>query len=786
MNRRTFTVFAESTARSPAVPATSTSTALYTPPSAPTATARIGAPGSPYQPMRPTTPERGPGQAKEPKRSSWLSRSFGSFSTPSDRSPNKLRKRRPDKPPDTPPPPPPPSPSVEDGSTASRKKQRRSISVWLAARDANDAVASNPTKTTSEATLPGPVDKGGPAERDEGSQTVVAASSQAPVPKPKPRIMLNDPNKPYLYPTPSTLHTRAQSPDRIPLPEEFRRVSTPQASRSSLTLHHWMQNSAAVSDSDFIPVLPEIDESADNSNWQKPWTSADERSPGPNVPLPLFARLQARQEPERGDLGQLRRSAARRGKQQAESSGTASQRHSAVDSLAGNRPAQGWRQVNYGSAEGGNPQEVLGGFAAGRPSSRFLVSTSGQGPRYYEFPIPQLQSEVGYQRRYPGPTRQSTPHHLPHQRGPAATSAWQRHDRAASREARIAKSQALARERENYIPYRPPPVMVREPVTLADPVLDRYRGQIVDFHADQSGGPQTESHEGAEGSSMDDARSFENGNAVTETTRLPGAVGASESATGKACDVDERTAQARASSERDILPRLRRCRSAPAKIDSEGVKQRIKSLVLADQHQSVQDQAPRKTLLQSGEPVLEIVSNDLVAIWSTRPVFTSESEDPEGNDPRGIKARHACEVEDAISKLPEMRMEYRSSSQKIVLAAVDGQERERTSSEYSVTHASVSSRSFKDGVGVVVVEEGGSSPTEVEGDVGVVDDISAVPDVVAAKASSSTKPATGAAEQGQRTARGSLWERRIGARLIGSPVTQLFDMLRNPYWDHHW
>ncbi|KAK0932937.1 hypothetical protein LTR29_015469 [Friedmanniomyces endolithicus] len=789
MNTRTVTVFVRSTAISPAVPATSTSAALYPPPVVPTTTATINAPRSPYQPMRPTTPEGGPSQAKERRKSSWLGRPFEFFSTPQNRSPNKLRKRRPDQPPGSPLPSPSPSPSMKNEATASRKKKRRSISVWLQdpfhrdSRNANGAVASGPPKETSTATLPGPARKGGPGKRDEVSQTVAAASSQAPVPKPKPRIMLNDPTKPYLYPTPSTLHTRAQSPDRIPLPEEFRRVSALEASRSSLSLHHWMQNSAAVSYSDFIPVLPEIDESTNNSTWQRPWTSEAERSPVPNTPLPLVARLQARSEPERGDLGHLRRSAARRGKQQAESSNAAWQRHSSVDALASNGPAQNWRRVDYGDAEHGNPQRAFTGFAVGRPSFRFLVNTSGEGPQYYEFPIPRLQPEQGLGReQFPGPQPQPVPHHRPHQRGPAATSAWQRAELHARREASMEKSEALARERENYVPYRPPPVMVREPVMLADPISASDWAPKEAVRADQSDDSRMESHGDREHKSMDEQDTQRV--AAAETIKVPDAVGGSDA--GKARNIDERTSGAKASSSRDFTPRIGRSRSAPAKIALHAGGQSINVQALPDHRQSFLHQAPPKTLLQISEPVPDNVSNDSSAMWSTPPKSASKPEHLALDDPRDIMVRHAREVEDASDNLLEMTEEYRSSSQRIVLAAAEGRTRKRTSSEYSFTHSSDFSRSSIREDGVDAREERDNVPPEIDGYGGVVADIRTVPDVVVAEDSSPMQPANGAADQGQGIARSSLWERRTGTRLTGSPVTQLFDMLRNPYWDHHW
>ncbi|KAK0879291.1 hypothetical protein LTR91_024270 [Friedmanniomyces endolithicus] len=783
MNTRTVTVFVRSTAISPAVPATSASAALYPPPVVPTTTATINAPRSPYQPMRPTTPEGGPSQAKERRKSSWLGRPFEFFSTPQNRSPNKLRKRRPDKPPGSPLPSPSPSPSMKNEATANQKKKRRSISVWLQdpfhrdSRNANGAVASGPPKETSTATLPGPARKGGPGKRDEVSQTVAAAPSQAPVPKPKPRIMLNDPTKPYLYPTPSTIHTRAQSPDRIPLPEEVRRLSTPQVSRSGLTLHHWMQNSAAVSYSDFIPVLPDIDGSTDHSDWGKPWTSAGEQSTGLSTPLPLFARLQARREPERGDLGQLRRSAARRGQQRSERSGTASQRDSSVDALAGNGPAQNWRRVDYGNAEDGNPQQAFTGFAVGRPSSRFLVNTSGEGPQYYEFPIPRLQPRQKLERdRYSEPQPQPVPYPRPHQRGPAATSARQRAELHARRKASMEKSEALARERENYIPYRPPPVMLKEPVTLADPVSASDWAPREAVHADQSDDPRMGSHGDEEIKSIDEENTQRV--AAAETTKVPEAVGDSDA--GKARNIDERTGGAKASSSKDFTPRLGRSRSAPAKIALHAGGQSINVQALPDHHLGVLHQAPPQTLLKSSEPV------PLAAVWSTPPISASKPEHPELDDPRGIIVRHAREVEDVISNLPEMTEEYRSSSQRIALATAEGRTRKRTSSEYSFTHSSDFSRSSSREDGVDAQEASDNVPPEIEEYGGVVDNTRPLPDVVVVKESSSTKPANGAAGQGQRITHSSLWERRTGTRLTGSPVTQLFDMLRNPYWDHHW
>ncbi|KAK1824005.1 hypothetical protein LTR12_001538 [Friedmanniomyces endolithicus] len=711
--------------------------------------------------MRPTTPEGGPGKAKERRRSSWLGRTSGFFSTPPNRSPNKLRKQRPDKPPDTPPP--PPSPSVEDGSTASRKKKRRSVSVWLhdpfnrVARDANGAVASGPRKETRIAMLPGPVHQGGQGE----SRAVAAASlpdEQAPVPKPKPRIMLNDPTKPYPYPPPPTLNTRAPSPDPTPLPEE---------------------NSAAVSDSDFIPVLPEIDESTDNSDWRRPWTSTAERSPGPNTPLPLFSRLQARREPERGDLGMLRRSAARRGERRVENSGTAWQRHSSADALAGNGPAQDWGRVDYGNAEDGDPQNVFGGFAAGRPSSQFLVNTSGEGPRYYEIPIPRLQPEQGLERdQFPEPQPQPVPHHLTHQRGPAATSARQRAELHASRKASMTKSEALARERENYIPYRPPPVMVREPVTLADPISASDWAPREAVHADQSNDFRMGSHGDEEDKSREE-HNLQYGVAAAEISKVPNAIGAAEA--GKVQNIDERNEGANASSSRNFTLGLGRSRSAPARLD----QRIINDQAAPDHDQDVLQKGASETPLRSREPVPDNVSNEPTAISSTPPISASKPEHPALDHPRGIMVRHAREVEDASDNLPEMTEEYRSSSQRIVLAAAEGRTRKRTSSEYSFTHSSDFSRSSSREDGVEAGKEGSSVPAEVEVDFGLVEGIRAVPDVVVAKHSSSIKPASGAADQGRQIAPGSLWERRTGTRLQGSPITQLFDMLRNPYWDHH-
>ncbi|KAK0327300.1 hypothetical protein LTR82_002063 [Friedmanniomyces endolithicus] len=663
---------------------------------------------------------------------------------------------------------------MKNEATASRKKKRRSISAWLQdpfhrdSRNANGAVASGLPKETSTATLPGPARKGGPAP------------SQAPVLKPKPRIMLNDPTKPYLYPTPSTIHTRAQSPDRIPLPEEFGRVSAPQASRSSL---HWMQDSAAVSYSDFIPVLPEIDESTNNSTWKRPWTTEAERSPVPNTPLPLFARLQARSEPERGDLGQLRRSAARRGKQQAESSNAAWQRHSSVDALASNGPAQDWRRVDYGDAEHGKPQRAFTGFAVGRPSSRFLVNTSGEGPQNYEFPIPRLQPEQGLERdRFSEPQPQPVPHPRPHQREPAATSARQRAELHASRKASMGKSEAMARERENYIPCRPPPVMLKEPVTLADPISASDWAPREAVHADQSDDPRMGSHGDGENKPMD--KDSTQRVVAAETTKVPDAVG--DSVAGKARNIDERTGGAKASSSRDFTPRLGRSGSAPAKIALHAGGQSINVQALPDHHKSILHQAPPKTLLPASEPFPDNVSNDLSAMWSTPPKSASKPEHPALDDPRDIMVRHARQVEDASDNLPEMTEEYRSSSQRIVLAAAEGRARRKPSSEYSFTHSSDFTRSSSREDGLDAQEERDNVPPEIDEYGGVVADIRAVPDVVVAEDSSPMQPANGAADQGQRIARSSLWEQRTGTRLTGSPVTHLFDMLRNPYWDHHW
>ncbi|KAK0776191.1 hypothetical protein LTR91_016491 [Friedmanniomyces endolithicus] len=669
--------------------------------------------------MRPTTAEGDPSQARERRRSSWLGRTSEFFSTPPNRSPNKLRKRRSDKPPDTPPP--PPSPSVEHGSTASRKKKRRSISIWLhdpfnrTSPDASDAVASTSRKETPKATLPGPVQKMGPGEREDGSQTVGISPSpneQAPVPKPKPRIMLNDPTKPYPYPSPPTLYTRAPSPDPPRISDELRRISAPQASRSSLTLHHWMQNSAAVSYSDFIPVLPGIDESTDNSDQRRPWASAAERSPGPNIPLPLFERLQARREPERGGLGQLRRSAARRGQQRSERSGTGSQRDSSVDALVGSGPAQYWRRVDYGNAEDGNPQKAFAGFAAGRPSSRFLVNTSGEGPRYYEFPISRLQPEQGLQRdQFPEPQPQPVQHHLPHQQGPAATSARQRAELNASRKASMTKSEALARERENYIPYRPTPVMVREPVTPADPISASDWAPREAVHADQSNDFRMGSHGDGEDKSREE-HNLQYGVAAAEISKVPNAIGAAEA--GKVQNIDERNEGAKASSSRNFTLGLGRSRSAPARLD-----QRIINDQAAPEHgQDVLQKGASKTPLRSSEPVSDNVSNDPTAISSTPPISASKPEHPALDDRRGIMVRHAREVEDASDNLPEMTEEYRSSSQRIVLAAAEGRTLKRTSSEYSFTHSSDFSRSSSREDGVEAGKEGSSVLAEVVEDLG--------------------------------------------------------------------
>ncbi|TKA62161.1 hypothetical protein B0A55_11482 [Friedmanniomyces simplex] len=635
--------------------------------------------------MQPTS---NPGKAGT--KISWLDRAPIFFSGPQGRSRNKLRKRRPDKTPESPSP--SPSPSIDDGSTASRKKKRGSVATWLhdplgrSSRDAGKTVTGDPTEAVPTAASPGPEENRDPGKVEEGSQTVAAA--------PVPRILLNEPTDPH--PTQQTFVVLTRNP--VPTPHQQGPRPPARNSRSSLTLHHWMRNAAAVSDSDFIPVLPDVDNSDNNSDSGRrktggPVTAAAKRPPasGSSVPLPLFARLQTRVEPERGDLGELRRGAGRREDQRCENSDTAWQRSSSAGALAGSGSSDDWQGVN--GAEVGNyshPQASVDS-PAGLPYSGPIGVSPREGNRYYAKPS------------QPPPPPQPKPKKAEESGGSVAI--------------------------EHNIATRSPTWVVTQ------------------FAAGQ---PEAGSEDSSIGERTAQVRALLNVNPVSASDPTP----SEPQGFGPGSGEQYRNGQPPSGYLGNVL------------------------------HPLTQEQS-----FQSRDPCTNPTEDQDRASSACPPVISlapepKEIDDPD--DPRGIMARHARDVEDAIRNLSEMTEEYKFGGSSIeVPSAADGRGgKRRTSGVYSIAHSSDVGWYSDVDDGPKAEEDGGRSL--MEGDAGLANDAPfPAPDVVVVARDPPTSSRAGATVGGRQTDGTSLWERRTGSPLRGSPVTQLFDMLRTPSWDHH-
>ncbi|KAK3620358.1 hypothetical protein LTR56_023444 [Elasticomyces elasticus] len=209
--------------------------------------------------------------------------------------------------------------------------------------------------------------------------------------------------------------------------------STTQSAESTLSdrdLDKWARNGDRVRNSHFIPPFQDPVVPA-------PWTAGEQTIP--SVPGPLQVRLQARRQPSRGDL-----------------------QNSGRDRRPVSQPPLDPSSSLVGPANGTEPFPSFQ-----QPSDLDFDASRGQNHAWVESPAPEetetYSSDPSY---YTSPFSVPRPVSCPQpgSSDPATATTPQRaRPLSPSREASIAAGEAIAQEGEKYVAYRPPPIPVPVP-----------------------------------------------------------------------------------------------------------------------------------------------------------------------------------------------------------------------------------------------------------------------------------------------------------------------------------